>query len=190
MKNKTNIFRGLITEVRALTEYHNPLPLFEDLNIDTLDGEYQFTTSLKTLHMVSNTIENVLKIHKKRGVLYAGFQLMSHFAEYVDRYKELAAFAKDIYIMGVADVNIEHIADNVHIMTKNAYFVRDNWIAIVVNGDMHITLLAEERPSPNAHKYDGFYSDSSVVTEKAIKILNENRILSDREEYGEQKNLF
>ena len=190
MKNKSNIFKGLIKEVRAFKEEHNPLPLFEDLSIDTLDGEYQFTTSLKTLHMVSNTIENVLKIHKNRGVLYAGFQLLSHFSTYVDRYKQLAIFAKEIYVIGVADVNIEHIADNVHIMTKHSHFVKDNWIAIIVNEDVHITLLAEELAAENGHKYDGFYSDSNVVTQKAIKILNENRILSKREEYGEQKSLF
>lgn len=190
MKNKTNIFKGLIKEVRALKIQHNPLPLFDDLQINSIDGEYQFTTSIKTLHLVSRTIENTLRVHKKKGVLYVGFQLLSHFSDYADRYKKLAEYAKEIFVIGVADAKIEDIADNVHIMTKNAYLVRDNWIAIVVNGNVHITLLAEEQPSPNVHKYNGFYSNSNLVTEKAINILNENKILSKEEQYGEQKSLF
>lgn len=190
MKQKTNSFKALIKEVRDLKERHNPLPLFENLHIDSLDGEYQFTTSIKTLHLVSRTIENTLKIHKKQGVLYVGFQLLSHFSLYAERYAELASFAKDIFVIGVADVNIGHMADNVHIMTKNASRVRDNWIAIVFNGDVHVTLLAEETPSSSDHKYDGFYSNSGLVAEKALNILNENNVLSNDTEYGGQQNLF
>mgnify|MGYP001574054579 CR=1 FL=1 len=190
MKQKTNSFRALIKEVHTLKEYHNPLPLFEDLHMDSLDGEYQFTTSIKSLHLVSRAIENTLKIHKNKCVLYAGFQLLSHFSEYLDNYAQLANYAKEIFIIGVADRKIGHIADNVHIMTKNAYAVRDNWIAIVDCDDIHITLIAEERPLTADHRYDGFYSNSGVVTKKAIKILNENKVLAKEVEYGEQISLF
>ncbi len=190
MKQKTNSFKSLISEVRALKQNHNPLPLFNDLHIDALDADYQFTTSLQTLHLVSRTIENSLKAHKHRSVLYSGFQVLSHFTDYIERYARLAKYAKEIYIIGVADTKIGHIADNVHIVTKNAYTVRDNWISIVTDGNMHSALIAEECAAPNAHKYDGFYTNSEVVTEKAIKILTENGTLSKDIEYGEQKSLF
>ena len=190
LKQKTNCFQGLIREVKALKKYHNPLPLFEDLNIDSLDGEYEFTTSIKTLHLVSRSIENTLKLHKGKCVLYSGFQILSHFAGYVDRYKQLASYAKDIFVIGVADTKIGHIADNVHIITKHAHIVRDNWFSIISGGNIHVSLIAEELPIPGAHNYDGFYSDSNVVAENAIRKLNESKVLSTEVEYGEQTTLF
>ena len=190
MKQKSNCFGSLIREVKALKQYHNPLPLFNDLDADYLDGEYQFTTSIKTLHLVSRSIENTLKVHKKKCVLYTGFQVLSHFSKYIDRYKMLAEFAKEIFIVGIPDITVNHIADNVHILTKHAHFVKDNWFSIISGGNIHISLIAEEKPIPGAHKYDGFFSNSNIVTEKAIKVLNENRIFAKEVEYGEQRTFF
>ena len=89
MLDKNNLFHDLIIEVRALTESHNPSPLFEDLNVESLDGEYHFTTSRKTLLMMSKVIEDYLKLHKKRCSLYSGFQELSRFKEYCERYTEI-----------------------------------------------------------------------------------------------------
>ncbi len=190
MKQKTNCFKELIMEVKALKEYHNPLPLIEDLHVNSIDGDYQFTTSILTLQFVSRTIENTLKIHKKKSTLYVGFQTLSHFKEYADRYKKLAHYAKEIFIVGMGDTKIEHIADNVHIITKHAYRVKDNWFAIIKGGGLHISLIAEELPVTGDHKYDGFYSNSNDITEKAVEIINNNKILAKELEYGEQETLF
>ena len=54
MLNKNNIFNDLIVEVRVLTESHDPSLLFEDLHTDSIDGEYHFTTSKKTLFIIWN----------------------------------------------------------------------------------------------------------------------------------------
>ena len=190
MKQKTNCFNELIREVKALKEYHNPLPLFDDLHVDSIDGDYQFTTSIQTLHFVSRTIENTLKIHKKKSTLYVGFQTLSHFKGYIDRYKNLADYAKEIFIVGIGDTKIGHIADNVHIVTKHAYRIKDNWFSIITGGDLHISLIAEELPAPEHHKYDGFYSNSNDITEKAIEIIKNNKIFTNELEYGEQETLF
>lgn len=190
MKQKTNCFRSLIREVKTLKQRHNPLPLFDDLHTDTIDGEYEFSTSIKTLHLVSRAIENTLKAHKRRCTLYTGFQVLSHFAGYLDRYRQLADFAKEIFIVGVADIKLTHIADNVHVMTKHAHLVRDNWFSVILGENIHMALIAEELPVPGKHNYDGFYSNSRAVTDKALQILNDNTILAKELEYGEQKRFF
>jgi len=128
MLDKNNIFHDLIVEVRTLTASHNPIPLFEDLHLDSLDGECHFTTSRKTLLVMSKVIEDTLKLHKKRCSLYSGFQELSRFKEHHERYAKLAHSADQIFVIGVADTHVEGIADNVHIRTTNADIIRNNWI--------------------------------------------------------------
>ena len=187
MLNKNNIFHDLIVKVRALTESHDPSLLFEDLRTDSLDGEYHFTTSKKTLFMMSRVIEDSLRIHKKRCTLYSGFQELSRFREHSERYAKLAGYADQIFIIGIADSPIEKVADNVHFLTKNADIIRENWISIIKNHNIHITLIAQEVPSREHHeRYVGFYTNSKSLTEKAVNILNDNNILSDATISGKQ----
>ncbi len=187
MLDKNNLFHDLIIEVRALTESHNPSPLFEDLNVESLDGEYHFTTSRKTLLMMSKVIEDYLKLHKKRCTLYSGFQEISRFKEHCERYEKLAVYADQIFVIGIANADIEDIADNVHLRTKNADIIRDNWISIIKNKNINISLIAQEVPTQKHHeRYIGFYTNSKILTEKAVKILNDNNILSDETILGKQ----
>ena len=187
MLNKNNIFHDLIVKVKALTESHDPSLLFEDLHTDSLDGEYHFTTSKKTLFMMSRVIEDSLRIHKKQCTLYSGFQELSRFKEHSERYAKLAGYADQIFIIGIADSPIEKVADNVHILTKNADIIRGNWVSIIKDHNIHITLIAQEVPSQKHHeRYIGFYTNSKSLTEKAVSILNDNNILSDATISGKQ----
>ena len=187
MLNKNNIFHDLIVEVRALTESHDPSLLFDELHTDSLDGEYHFTTSRKTLSMMSRVIEDSLKLHKNRCTLYSGFQELSRFKEHSERYAKLAGYADQIFVIGIADSPIDKIADNVHILTNNADIIRENWISIIKNHNIHITLIAQELPSQKQHGgYVGFYTNSKSLTEKALTILNEKNILSDATISGKQ----
>jgi len=175
MLDKDNIFHDLIVEVRTLTSSHNPIPLFEDLHLDSLDGECHFTTSRKTLLMMSKVIEDTLKLHKKRCSLYSGFQELSRFKEHRARYAKLAGSADQIYVIGVADSPVEDIADNVHIRTMNADIIRNNWISII------------ELTSQKHHEgYIGFYTNSKSLTEKAVNLLIDNNVLSDDPVPGKQ----
>ncbi len=187
MLDKSNPFYDLIKEVRALTGSHNPSPLFEDLNVESLDGEYHFTTSRKTLLMMSKVIEDYLKLHKKRCSLYSGFQELSRFKEHRERYTKLAVYADQIFVIGIADAYVEKIADNVHLRAKNADIIRDNWISIITNKNINISLIAQEVPTQKHHeRYIGFYTNSKTLTEKAVKILIDNNILSDDTILGKQ----
>ncbi len=187
MLEKTNLFYDLIKEVRVLTEAHNPGPLIEDLNVESLDGEYHFTTSRKTLLIMSKVIEDYLKLHKKRCSLYSGFQELSRFKEHRERYTKLAAYADQIFVIGIADSYIEKMADNVNLHTKNADIIRDNWISIIKNENINISLIAQEVPTQKHHeKYIGFYTNSKSLTERAVKILVDNNILSDDAIPGKQ----
>ena len=187
MLNMNNLFHDLIVEVRALTEFHNPSSLFEDLHTDSLDGEYHFTTSRDTMLMISRVIEDSLKLHKKRCSLYSGFQELSRFKEHSEKYAKLADYADQIFVIGVADSPVEKIADNVHILTKNADIIRENWISIIKNKNIHISLIAQEIPSGKHHeRYVGFYTNSKILTEKAVNILIDKKILSDATISGKQ----
>ena len=187
MLDKNNIFHDLIVEVRTLTESHDPVPLVEDLDVESLDGEYHFTTSRRTLLMMSKAIEDTLKLHKKRCSLYSGFQELSRFKEYRERYAKLAAYADKIFVIGVADAHVEKIADNVHIRTKNADIIRNNWISIIQDKNINITLIAQELTSQKHHGgYIGFYTNSKSLTEKAVNLLIDNNILSDDPVPGKQ----
>ncbi len=187
MLDKCNLFYDLIKEVRALTESHNPSPLFEDLNVESLDGEYHFTSSRETLLIMSKVIEDYLKLHKKQCSLYSCFQELSRFQEYRARYAKLAVHADRIFVIGIADAYIEKIADNVNLRTKNADIVRDNWISIIKNKNINISLIAQEVPTQKHHeRYIGFYTNSKSLTEKAVKILIDNNILSDDTIIGKQ----
>jgi DICT domain-containing protein len=187
-KKKNNIFHDLIEEVRALTELHNPIKLLGDLHMDMLDGEYHFTTSLDTLLIMSRIIEDTLKLHKKRCSLYSGFQEMSKFEEHRKRYTKLADYADQIFVVGIADLPVKKVADNVHIMTRNADMVRDNWISIINDKDIHISLIAEEVSSQNHHeRYVGFYTNSKALTDKAVEVLISKKVLSDEVILGKQR---
>ncbi|MFQ5963947.1 MAG: DICT sensory domain-containing protein [Candidatus Scalinduaceae bacterium] len=187
MLKTNNLFHNLIVEVRALTEFKNPRLLFEDLHTDLLDGEYHFTTSMKTLLMISRVIEDSLKLHKKQCSLYSGFQELSKFEEHSERYTKLSDYADQIFVVGVADTPISKIKDNIHILTKNADIIRDNWISIIKNRNIHISLIAEEIPSQKHHeRYVGFYTNSKMLTEKAVELLVDNKILSDATIPGKQ----
>ncbi|GJQ57359.1 MAG: hypothetical protein SCALA701_01600 [Candidatus Scalindua sp.] len=183
-----NPFHQLIREVQALDKYHKPSPLLEDLDLDMFDGEYHFTTSRATLLLMSRVIEDTLKLHKKQCSLYAGFQELSRFMEFREKFVKLADHADQIFIIGIADEPIKEIADNVHILTENADIIRENWISIISNREeIHISLIAEEIPSRKQHeRYAGFYTNSRVVTEKAIGILKSNNVLSREIAFGKQ----
>jgi len=180
-----NLFHTLIKEVRALDKYHNPNLLLEDLHMDTLDGDYHFTTSRDTLVLMSRIIEDTLRLHRKQCSLYAGFQELSRFMEYREKYERLAVHANQIFVIGIADISVKRIADNVHILTENADAVRDNWISIVTNNEIHISLIAEEMPSRKQHeRYVGFYTNSKTLTERAVRILKRNNVLSNAVIFG------
>jgi hypothetical protein len=182
-----NPFHDLIREVQALDEYHKPTLLLEDLHLDTLDGEFHFTTSRDTLLLMSRVIEDTLKLHKKQCSLYTGFQELSRFMEYRGRFVKLADYADQIFVIGIADEPVKEIADNVHILTENADIIRENWISIIANKEIHISLIAEEIPSRKQHeRYVGFYTNSRAVTERAIGILKSNNVLSREIAFGKQ----
>jgi len=187
MLDKNNIFHDLIVEVRTLTESHDPGPLFEDLDVESIDGEYHFTTSRSTLLMMSKVIEDTLKSHKNRCTLYSGFQELSRFKKHRERYANLAASADQIFVIGVADTPVESIADNVHIRTKNADIIRNNWISIITDKNINISLIAQELTSQKHHEgYIGFYTNSKSLTEKAVNLLIDNNVLSDDPVPGKQ----
>jgi hypothetical protein len=187
MLDKNNIFHNLIVEVKALTASHNPIPLFDDLHLDSLDGEYHFTTSRKTLLMMSKVIEDTLKLHKKRCSLYSGFQELSRFKEHRERYAKLSAFADQIFVIGVADSAVKDVADNVHIRTLNAHIIRNNWISIITDKNINISLIAQELTSPKHHGgFIGFYTNSKSITEKAVNLLIDNNVLSEDPVPGKQ----
>ena len=187
MLDKNNIFHDLIVEVKTLTASHNPIPLFDDLHIDSLDGECHFTTSRKTLLVMSKVIEDTLKLHKKRCSLYSGFQELSRFKEHRERYAKLSAFADQIFVIGVADSAVKDIADNVHIRTMNAHIIRNNWISIITDKNINISLIAQEQSSPKHHGgFIGFYTNSKSITEKAVSLLIDNNVLSEDPVPGKQ----
>ncbi len=187
MIDKNNIFHDLIVEVKTLTASHNPIPLFEDLHLDSLDGECHFTTSRKTLLVMSKVIEDTLTLHKKRGSLYSGFQELSRFKEHRGRYAKLATFAEKIFVIGVADSPVENIADNVHIRSANADIIRNNWFSIITDKNINISLIAQELTSQENHEgYIGFYTNSKSITEKAVNLLIDNNVLSEDPAPGKQ----
>ena len=187
MLDKNNIFHDLIVEVRTLTESHNPCPLVEDLDVESLDGEYHFTTSKRTLLMMSKVIEDTLKLHKKQCSLYSGFQELSRFNEPRERYAKLAACADQMFVIGIPDAHVESIADNVHIRTKNADIIRNNWISIITSKNINISLIAQELTTQEHHGgYIGFYTNRKSLNEKAVNLLIDNDVLSDDPVPGKQ----
>lgn len=187
MLDKNNIFHDLIVEVRTLTESHDPCPLVEDLDVESLDGEYHFTTSRRTLLMMSKVIEDTLKLHKKMCSLYSGFQKLSRFKEHRERYSKLSVYADQIFVIGITDSHVENIADNVHIRTKNADIIRNNWISIITGKNINISLIAQELTTQKHHGgYIGFYTNSKSLTEKAVNLLIDNDVLSDDPVPGSQ----
>jgi DICT domain-containing protein len=182
-----NPFHNLIGEVRALDKCHNPNLLLEDLHMDTLDGEYHFTTSRDTLVLMSRIIEDTLRLHRKQCSLYAGFQELSRFMEYHEKYARLAGYANQIFVIGTADASVKKVADNVHILTENADIVREYWISVVTNDTIHISLIAEEVPSLKRHgKYMGFYTNSKTLTERVLSVLKRENVLSNEVDIGKQ----
>jgi len=165
-------FTTLIDSVERLAVDKDPLPLFDEGMDDLTDSQYHYTTSLQALQAMSRTFESMLRLHPRRLTLIAGFQRLSRFAPYRERYERLAGKAKEVYVVGVPDEEIQPWAGNVHIMIQNAHRVERNWFEVLSGRFIHLTLVAEQTEEDQHDSgYRGFYTDSRAVCEKAHAIL-------------------
>jgi len=155
------------------------LPLLGD-EPEFSDGEYRFTESLRTLLFECRIISDAVQLDPGPCQLYAGFQKLSYFLEHGIRYKKLTHYATEVYVIGVPDVEVKSWAPNVHIVTRHTELIERHWFEIVYGRTIHISLLAEEIPSPSGKSsYMGFYTTSRLMTEKILRRLARLGIVGD-----------
>ncbi len=69
----------------------------------------------------------------------------------------------------------------------NADIIRNNWISIITDKNINISLIAQELTSPEHHGgFIGFYTNSKSITEKAVNLLIDNNVLSEDPVPGKQ----
>jgi len=178
-------FTDLIDSVEQLAVAKNPLPLFDGDEGDLLRAKCHFTTSVPALEAMSRTVESMLGVHPGRLTLIAGFQRLSHFRPYLPRYERLSARAKELYVIGVSDEDIQPWAGNVHILTEHAERVERNWFALLTGKAIHLALVAEQTgESQTGPTYRGFYTDSDVICRKTHAILARLGLTGQGELFG------
>lgn len=179
-------FSSIIESVRrhislAKRKKSQAVPLFGD-QPEFAEGEYRFTDSLRNLLFMCRIISDAVQLEPNSCNLYAGFQRLGYFLEHKERYKKLSACAKEVYIIGVADVELSPWASNVHIVTRKANLIERYWFEIAYGRNINTSLLAEELPEQEAgSRYRGFYTTSRAMTEKLLKKLSELGIIGERE---------
>jgi len=181
-------FHDLITDIQKLRDNRDPAPLFGRLDGDLLSGEYHFTSSEATLTFMSRCIENACFADPGRCTLYSVFRRLSLLEPHLDHYHNLAAVARNIYVIGVPDVKVERWAPNVHLITDGIQKLGNNWVTINISRDIHMTLLAEELPPEGKHpRYVGFYTDSRALTRRVIRQLVDMSIIRQPELFNEEQ---
>ncbi|HUT37414.1 MAG TPA: DICT sensory domain-containing protein [Planctomycetota bacterium] len=188
MSEPISPFHDLITDIQKLRDNRDPAPLFGRLDGDLLSGEYHFTSSEATLTFMSRCIENACFADPGRCTLYSVFRRLSLLEPHLDHYHNLAAVARNIYVIGVPDVKVERWAPNVHLITDGIQKLGNNWVTINISRDIHMTLLAEELPPEGKHpRYVGFYTDSRALTRRVIRQLVDMSIIRQPELFNEEQ---
>lgn len=119
-------------------------------------------THRRTMTLMSYEIENTIVNNKAHVRLFAGFQRFSKFIPQMERYKNIAQYAEDIYVFGIEDTKLPPIENIHYIPLKATDQLAKEWFVISHGKSFSSALATEELTHiddpDNIRKFQGIWS--------------------------------
>lgn len=98
----------------------------------------------RTMSVISNEIENATLIDNASTVVFSSFQRMSRFLPQVERYRQLAAKSKHVYVFGEVDVELPKISNLTYVPLKATDQLAKEWFIVSFGRDYFSALATQE----------------------------------------------
>lgn len=98
----------------------------------------------RTMSIISNEIENATLVDNASTVVFSSFQRMSRFLPQVERYQQLAAKSKHVYVFGEVDCELPKIANLTYVPLKATDQLAKEWFIISFGRDYFSALATQE----------------------------------------------
>jgi hypothetical protein len=98
----------------------------------------------RTMSVISNEIENATLLDDASNLIFSSFQRMSRFLPQEQRYRQLAAKAKHVYVFGEMDVEVPRIANLTYVPLQPTDLLAKEWFIVSFGRDYFSALATQE----------------------------------------------
>ncbi|MGJ3237352.1 MAG: DICT sensory domain-containing protein [Anaerolineae bacterium] len=98
----------------------------------------------RTMSIISYEIENATLIDSAKTTVFSSFQRMSRFLPQLQRYRQLAAKSKHVYVFGVVDCELPAIDNLTYVPLKATDQLAKEWFLVSFGEDYYSALATEE----------------------------------------------
>lgn len=133
--------------------------------------------TVSMMNVLSHQIEDQIIQHQLPVDLYAGFQRFSYFPEQMQRYSQLGALCRRVYVFGVADYQPPGIPGVEFIEIAPTSPLAQEWFLLVNTSDFWVTLVAKELLNRemfgNSRRFDGLFSYDEAVVDRISLLVSQ-----------------
>jgi DICT domain-containing protein len=144
----------------------------------TIANRYQHLRSIRTVTMmnaISHQIERQVIKHQMPIDFYAGFQRFSAFPQQSQRYQQMGAVCRRIYVFGLADITPPTIPGIEFIELAPDMPLTQEWFLLVDTPEFWTLLSTREAEGADSTSrqrgYDGVWTFDAPVVESASQLL-------------------
>jgi DICT domain-containing protein len=98
----------------------------------------------RTMSVISNEIENATLLDDASNLIFSSFQRLSRFLPQEQRYRQLAAKAKHVYVFGELDVEVPRIANLTYVPLQPSDQLAKEWFIVSFGRDYFSALATQE----------------------------------------------
>jgi len=141
------------------------------------------TNSVPSLLAISHSIEETVRHHALDSYFFAGFQRISAFLPQVNRFRELAARCRKVYVFGVADSPAPEIPNVEYIFLEEGSPLSSEWFILFSHPSFQIALLTHEIGESSSalretrfgrgRLYQGFVTLESSIIRPAVQAIQQ-----------------
>lgn len=149
--------------------------LFQLLQKDFGDALTPVRCTKATLVHLSHTLEDMVLRHQLPALLFTGFQESSHWREETERYRALAAVAKQVCIFAGGKLPPESSASELHVVLRGEDPLRQEWFLALLSPHFSALLCGQDRhepvPEESLRQFDTFWTFEPAIIERVLDML-------------------
>lgn len=127
----------------------------------------------KTMSQVSYIIEETARTDHVNNVVFSGFQYLSKFIPQMERYRQIAQYAKHVYVFGVADTKLPAIDNISYVTIEPHYQLAKEWFIVSHGVHLSTALVTEEISNftdpDHKRQFNGFW----IFNDPMVQIMYE-----------------
>ncbi|MGM0410195.1 MAG: DICT sensory domain-containing protein [Bacillota bacterium] len=138
---------------------------------------YKFETSIPTLEMLSEIMENVLLKKKSETTAYVGFQRTSRAEAVWDRYHKIANNIKKVFVFGIKDKILDpHPNIELVDLSEKHPLIRE-WFLVIDHPQGKSMLVAydldglDKSQNEKSRNFIGFKTSNPELVNKAVRLI-------------------